>query len=369
MRGRYSLALIFVAASAQSAIYRTPVYRDIRWLGRANTGVALISDGTAAFYNPGGLGKSDSYNISLLNPSLGGNKNIYDAANVFMASSPETISEYLDPFMGIPLAAQASYFPYIKVPNFMAGYFLVNSQVLHLRNPVNPELNIDYRYDRGVILGGGFDIADKIFLGASFRYQKRSMIKDVLGGSTVTDLSLESLLSNLTVGEGWGLNLGAQYRHELSTNQAFHIGVAFEDVGFTTFNSQTLGQGAPLTQATYTSVGLAYTGQVPGISYAVLMDLKNLGEFDESYSKKVQFGAEVSIPAFTFRGGMYQGYWTAGLSATVLPFLTIDLATYSEELGVSGGQDDNRFYMIGLQMGMELNKKKQRKQKYTLDHL
>ena len=370
MRRSYAVVLALgFTASASAELYRTPVYRDIRWLGRADTGVALISDGTAAFYNPGGLGKGDSVDISLLNPFVGANRNVYDSAQTFLESNPESISDYLDPFMGMPLAAQASYFPYLRLPHFMAGYFIVNAQVMRLRNPVNPELNIDYRYDRGVVLGGGFDVAEKLFVGASFRYQKRSMIKDTLSGSIITDLSLDQLLDRLTEGEGWGLNLGAQYRHELAAGQALHFGVAFEDIGNTTFRSQTIKKGAPLTQATYTSAGFAYTGQVTGFSYAFLLDFKNLSQFDESYSKKVQVGAEVALPVFTLRGGMHQGYWTAGLSATVLPFLTLDFATYGEELGVAGGQQDNRYYMLGLQMSMELNHKKQRKQKYTLDHL
>jgi hypothetical protein len=372
MRARYtSLALICFAWSSISIaeLYRTPIYRDVRWLGRADTGVALISDGSAAFYNPGGLGRNEAFRFSLLNPMLGANRNIYDSAMAFMSSSPQSISEYLDPFMGVPLAAQANYFPHIQMPNFMVGYFIANSQSMKLTNPVSPSLNIDYRYDRGVILGGGVDIQKKLFLGASLRYHKRSMIKDVLGGATITNASLESLLENLTLGEGWGLNLGAQFRHEISETQALNFGVAVQDLGRTTFRSQVLETGAPLTQATYTSVGVAYTGQVPGLSYAVLVDVNNLGQYDESYSKKVQLGAEVAIPGFTFRGGMHQGYWTAGLSTSVLPFLSIDLATYGEELGVAGGQDDNRYYMLGLNIGLDLEHKKRRKQKYTLDHL
>lgn len=363
-------ALCFlVCANANARFYQSPIYKDIRWLGRANTGVALISDGTALFYNPAGLAKDGIYNVSLVNPAVGANRNIYDSALTFMGSSPQTINEYFEPLMGKPLAAEATVFPYIRVPNFAAGYFLANSQVYHFQNPVNPTLEIDYRYDRGVILGGGYSYLDKLFMGASIRYHNRSMILDSFSGATITELSLQSLLDRIKQGIGWGLNLGLQYRHEITKDQNLHLGVAFEDVGYTTFRSQTLGVGEPLTQATRASVGLAYTGTVPGFSYAFLIDANNLMDYDQSYSKKIQFGAELAMPVMTVRGGMYQGYWTAGLSTSLLPFLTLDIATYAEELGVAGGQQSNRYYMIGLQMGIELNKKKQRKQKYTLDHL
>jgi len=375
MRSGHALRLAALASMtavsgwASAQLYRRPVYTDIRWLGRGGTGVALISDGTAAFYNPGGLGKSDAYQISLLNPAVGANQNIYDSAMAFMDSSPETISEYLDPFMGIPLSAQASYFPYLRVPHFMAGYFIANSETLYLRNPVTPELNIDYRKDSGIVLGGGLGIEDRFFVGASLRYQKRAMINDTLGGSIISDISLDTLLDEIKRGEGWGLNVGAQYRHELGSDQAVHAGVAFEDVGRTTFRSQTTGRGSPRTQATYASAGVAYTGQVPGVSYAFLLDFKNLTYTGQSYSKKIHAGVELAMPIVTVRGGLYQGYWSAGLSTTIFPFLTLDLASYAEELGIGGGQHVNRYYMLGLQMSMELNQKKQRKQKYTLDHL
>lgn len=374
MRNCYSLvvamALFVLPGAARAQPYRASVVKDIRWLGRGNAGVAVVSDGTAAFYNPGGLGKKSGYGVSLLNPAVGGNKNIYDAAKVFLESSPQSIADYLDPFMGLPLAGQASIFPYLRLPHFMAGYFVANDEVLFLHNPVNPELDVNYRYDRGVVLGGGVDFAEKLFVGASVRYQKRAMLQDTFGGSVITDLSLEALMRDVKEGEGWGLNVGAQYRHDLGKDQAIHGGVAISDVGNTTFRVQSLGLGIPARQATDISVGFGYTGRVPGVEYALLLDFNDLSNFAESYSKKVNFGAEVSVPVVTVRGGFHHGYWSAGASLWVLPFLSIDMASYAEELGVAGGQRSNRYYMIGLQMGVELGaQKKGRKQKYTLDHL
>lgn len=373
MSASHALTLSFLSLSAVSMaaeFYHTPTYSDIRWLGRGNTGVALISDGTAAFYNPAGLGKSGVYNISVLNPSLGGNRDSYDAAKVFLDSSPESISDYLEPFMGRAISAQATYFPYVRVPNFMFGYFIANSETFFLRNPVTPELNIDYRYDRGLIMGGAYEVIPGLSVGASLRFQRRSMIKDILGGAIITDLSLDALLDKVKVGEGFGLNLGAQYRREISASQSLHFGMAMQDATTTRFYSKSLGTGEPLTQARYLSLGVAYTAQLPGVSFALLLDGNDLTRPQISYSKRMQIGAEVALPMVTVRGGMYQGYWSAGMSVAMLPFLTLDLASYAEELGVSGGQRSSRFYMMGLQMGMELlEQKKGRKQKYTLDHL
>jgi hypothetical protein len=63
------------------------------------------------------------------------------------------------------------------------------------------------------------------------------------------------------------------------------------------------------------------------------LDLVNAFDFTEYYLLKVRLGMEFS--AFSFlrvRTGIYKGYPTFGLGL-VFPFLTINAAYYTEELG------------------------------------
>ena len=67
MHFAYRIALVwlfFFCSAAHAGNYLRDVFRDIRWLGRGNTGVATIDDGTAMFYNPGALGITETYSFS-----------------------------------------------------------------------------------------------------------------------------------------------------------------------------------------------------------------------------------------------------------------------------------------------------------------
>ena len=68
-----------------------------------------------------------------------------------------------------------------------------------------------------------------------------------------------------------------------------------------------------------------------------------------SIFKLFHLGGETHLKLLAFRAGLNQGYWTAGLGID-LRFLTLDFASYGEELGLNAGSlEDRRYTMtIGL---------------------
>lgn len=342
-------------------------YRDIRWLGRGNTGIALVNDGSAAFYNPGGIGAIRNYSFTLANPVLAGNQNFVSSFQNLstLTSGSSSLTSKFSPFLGKPLGLQASAYPNIAVPGFVGGFWDYFDTQLEYRNPVNPQLEVSARNDYGLILGAGKGFNDRLFVGASVRYVRRKVVDTVISGSTLLTASASYLTNLLRNGEGWGFNVGAQYRLPLSASQTFSLGLTVEDLGRTRFVDQK-GGAFPDIQDQKINAGMAYSFRSPVLDGSLLVDVKSLTNSEISTTKKLFTGAEVSLLRMDIRGGFFQGYWTAGLSLRLLPFLDLDFATYAEELDTAAGMRQNRMWLIGMNMGLELQKTAKRRQRFDL---
>jgi hypothetical protein len=66
-----------------------------------------------------------------------------------------------------------------------------------------------------------------------------------------------------------------------------------------------------------------------------------------SLFRLLHLGAETRWSRFAFRGGINQGYFTAGLGID-LRFVTLDLSTYGEEMGLNTGDEEDRRYALRI---------------------
>ncbi len=364
----------FIGLNAMSVwagpLFKRDTYRDIRWLGRGNAGIAVVNDGTSVFYNPGGIGNIEDYNFTITNPSAGGNQNFVSSFQelVSLGGSNESLTQKFSPFLGKPLGLQGSVFPNIAIPSFVVGFWDYFDFQFEYRNPVNPQLSVEGRNDYGFIIGTGKKIHENLSVGMSLRYQKRKVVSELITGATLlTDTSsyLTSLFRN---GEGWGLNIGAQYKKKVGKAQFVALGFAVEDLGQTRFVDQNSSR-YPAPQQQKVNLGSAFGFNTNWLDGLVLLDVKQLTENDSSNTKKIYTGLELSFLKMEVRGGYFQGYWTAGLSVRLFPFLDLDFATYGEELDTAAGLRENRMWMIGVSSGLELKKTKKRRQRFDLSHL
>lgn len=368
MRNHHALiCAIFLFCRGAQSLSTFDNFRDIRWLGRGNTGVAVINDGTAAFYNPGGIGAIEDYSFTLANPSGAGNQNFVSSIRELatLTSGGGSITDKFEPFLGKPLGLQASTFPNIAVPGFVAGFWDYFDTQLEYRNPVNPQLQIQSRNDYGLVFGGGKSINNKLFVGASLRYVRRKVMDTTVSGSTLLTASPSYLTSLFGNGEGWGLNLGAQLRQPMGKNRVFSLGLAVEDIGRTRFINRQGGL-SPEVQDQKVNIGSAYSFKGSLFDAMVLFDIKRISDPDISYTKRIHMGVELSILRMDLRGGFFHGYWTAGASIRLLPIMDIDFATYAEELDTAAGMRQNRMWLIGINMGLELKKTQKRRQRFDL---
>lgn len=354
-------AVLLAGGLAQAQTYKRDNFRDIRWLGRGNTGIATIKDGTALFYNPAGVAQPDYYSFSVFNPAVAANENFYSTGPQLatLLSSDDPLTTKLAPLLGTPLGVSGSIFPHLAVPGFSGGFWDYFDVGLQYRNPVSPELYVDSRNDYGIILGSGFGYKNYVNFGFSFRYHRRKLVSESITGSRAVTLAQGAtgadLLELVKKGEGWGINLGVQSRMDIGKASWFGLGATVEDIGNTKFKSST--GNAPIPQAMQINFGSAGGLKTGFVDVTVLADYRQWNLADVHPSKKIYIGFEASMLTMDLRAGLFQGYWTAGLSLRALPLFDIDFATYGEEVGYAAGIKENRLWMIGLRTGIGLQQK------------
>jgi hypothetical protein len=177
---------------------------------------------------------------------------------------------------------------------------------------------------------------------------------------TFVDLIRGRSLSPLqTGGQGTGLDfdLGATYRLPLLTDSPFKFNVAasignllggtYANIGFRPIASMVLLP--PAQPRTY-----GFGGSATRESWWKLTDTTFALEFtdignnpDGGFFRLVHLGAETHLSVFAFRAGVNQGYLTAGMGID-LRFVTLELATYGEEMSLNPGGLEDRRYALKL---------------------
>ncbi len=347
-------------------------FRDIRLLGRGNTGVAAVTDASALFYNPAGLAHSQSYNVNVANSWLGGAQNIIDSFSNLKDVTDDknaSLSSKFSPFLGKPLGLEGGFFPGIAIPHFAAGFWDYMKLDLTYRNPVNPELEIDGRNDYGLLTGFAVKVIPDLAIGASMRYQRRRFVYAHVTGGAVINGTGSTLDDYVKSGEAYGLTLGTQWRRKMGKNSWYALGTTLEDVGDTRFRNSKIGSDAPPPQEMAWSTGTALGFASRLADATLLWDMRQLNNKNLSYTKKVFLGADLSLPVVDMRAGFFHGYWTAGLTLKILPLFDLDVTSYAEELDSSAGIRKNRIYMLGLRAGLAIKTqaKSVNRQKAILD--
>jgi len=368
-RSLLASGLLLLAPQAHAAFERDS-YRDIRLLGRGNAAIADVTGGPAAFYNPAGLADVNTFSFVPLDLALGANKNVATSISsvASLTSGDETLSQKFSPFLGKPMALQGTFFPHIAVPHFMIGFYDYADINIEYRDPVFPRIDLQARNDWGLILGGGLNITPQIQVGASVRYMKRKGIDEVLNMATVFNLTGAYLSEIMEEGEAFGFNLGTRYQQKIGKSSWIAGGIVVEDYGDTKFRNADRSP-LPETQAQKFNVGVGYGFQIPKGEMKFLFDVKELGDSAKSTTKKIFTGTELAVPFVTVRVGLFQGYWTAGFTTTIIPFFDLDVTTYGEELSSAAGLREARYWMLGFRTGLDMKKGAKKKQRYTLDHL
>lgn len=326
-----------------------------RALGMGNAYSSIVADKDALFFNPAGLAKVRGLNLTILDPYLGANgQEVYDAYQDLSDSSSTSagFASALKRLYGKKIWFGGGGSTAVALPGFAAAGYASAAGSAYLSNPAFPNLNVKFFTDYGFATGIGFNLAPFWSVGITGKRITRIGAAFPIGVSTLALLSSDSLQNQLNNrGTGYGLDLGTSLTIPSPVSPTFSF--VWKNLGHTTF-SQDFGSQAPPSIKDEMIFGYSMLIDGPGIDIRPAFDFKYLNRYDEQLGKKMHFGIEFEFPLLSVRGGLSQGYYTAGVGVD-LAFVRLDAATYGVELGEYPGQHEDRRYLLQatIQLGLD----------------
>lgn len=353
------LLVLFVAIAAwclpaEEAHAQLPMgWTSVRSLGMGNAATAVAVESDALFYNPAMLMKTSGVHWTVMNPRVG----IDNPANMQLVgpftSSSGNIATAVNGLYGNTIWAGGGALSAISVPYFgVAGYANTEAGII-ASNPANPRINLNYYFDYGGVVGVALPIVPQFFgLGVAVRSINRTGTTATIGPAVLGTGNMNSLQSQLkSRGNGYAVDLGTVISIPtpiVSPTLSF----VYRDVGETAF-SHDEGAGSPPPVHSEMIVGASLPLSIPFFSITPAIDYRYVGQSVPTGSN-INLGVEIGLPLLSLRGGMSQGYYTAGFGLD-LGIISADFATWGVELGSYPGQAVDRRYMVQLtiQLGFD----------------
>jgi len=365
------LGLLGISLLNSSTYEHYQLYKDIHTMKMGGANIGLGGSGRSVFYNPAGLSqmkRSDGAEVKIVNltPSLNANVvnvtedglDIKDITNED-DKNLETIKIAKD-HLGKNNHFEVSNFSYIAkgVKNF-------NFSLGALAN-----VNIDFRTHRGFGTDGIFDIQGLVLGGAIFglayNYSNNlsfgAGLKYLKYGSIQESFSIGKLIDHKndldTYIQDTSLKDGTDVVFDIGGLYIFKSGL---QIGLSGLNIGGVGEKNHLSYIPETyNIGFGYVKPVDMIFLKELKFGLDYIDLTSNYVKsdkikKVKTGVDISFvnnTLVTVKGGfgLYQGYYTAGLSLR-LAIIEVAFTTYAEEIGVYSGQDEDRRYLLNVTIG------------------
>lgn len=356
MLGTLSLCALlgwFAPATAQAAeLHET--WTSVRALGMGNAFTSIVTGSDSLFYNPAGLAGSGGFNWTLFDPRAGTNSLNMEAVEAFQAfSTSQDLAALFNTLYGNPIWIGGGAKTAFQVSGLAMAAFAGADVSSNLTNPAYPEMDLYYAADYGFTAGLGFGLVPGFFkTGIAIRRITRVGTALPIGVSTLATLDTATLEQEFkNRGTAYGMDLG----FVLTAPSPIKPSVAFtwKNIGETAFRREA-GARAPARIESEMIIGASLAIDAALITITPTFDYKHLNRDDVQLGKKVHMGLEVSIPLIDIRGGLHQGYYTAGLGLN-LGLMRIDAATYGVELGEYPGQLEDRRYIVQatLELGFD----------------
>lgn len=162
-------------------------------------------------------------------------------------------------------------------------------------------------------------------------------LKSLAGAGTTVDFDLGTTYRFAQFGE-WNMTASWAIQNIL--------GGTFAPFKFNPINLSALPVRQPRSYGVGTSLSRATLGHLTQSSMTFeITDILN--DPNGSIYKLFHFGVETHWKSFALRGGVNQGYLTAGLGIDFY-YLTLDFATYGEEMGLNAGTLEDRRYTANI---------------------
>lgn len=354
------LLLTFVTSFSAIALVDRPLGESPRALLMGDAYTSIADDEYTLHYNPAIMARHKAFSFFPLNPRIAGT-NILKEPDRF-EDTGSTTAEFAEVAMDFPVHIGVDWAPGFKMGRFGASAISYLDTNFNLQNPVTPVLDVDYRNDKGFIMGyahplsGSFTTGsggEHLALGVSLKYIKREAIYGSynLTGITLLDAvsagEAEEILNALgrINGSGWGADIGLDYAKG-SGNQTFTMGLMLRDV-YTLMHTEKNDNDLEVqTQPMKVNFGTSWQGALSGgFNFTVSADIKHLETQDVEFARRLHLGLEIGLShALSLMAGVnaldnysYGVKLNTGLIKAYAGF-------YGKETGEKiGQQESNRF--------------------------
>ncbi len=327
---------------------------------------AVTDDEYTLFYNPAALASSEKVRITPLNVTLG-LTNLLDDMDRFQ-NFPSDAVGVANKIMDFPIYTQLGTAPGFKMGAFALSLIANTSASIVLRNAIHPFLDVDYRYDKGVIMGYGHSIgsgAKKVKgrltsgLRLSFGASVKSVSREGLQGSFSffgTDLlnavggakDFNGIRRKLgySKGQGFGVDLGTELAFS-SSNYIMKSGFSILDVADTKFSRSEGFRDIP-NQKMAMNWGSSFSQKFFLFDYTLAFDIHPLNS-SADLSSKIHLGASIALPGLELFAGFNGGYSSYGATIKLWP-ISLTAGVYGVELGAKYRQNKGARAIIYLSL-------------------
>lgn len=363
--------------------------QEFRYLNRSPKGLlsgdaytGVVDDEYALFYNPAAMGRNRGFSFTPVQGDLSVTNVLADKDRFdnFPKKDPVGIANRV---IGFPIHAHAATTPGFKMGGL--GFSLLANQTANVivRNRVHPTVDIDYRYDRGFVLGYahsfGSAASGKWVKKKSYKNKKKEPSSGKSGSMTSFGVSFKSInrdsltgsfplfgteLINIvsaqdkfdytsirdglgySKGQGWGYDLGIEetiYKGNAEINTGFSV----MDVGDTKFHL-TQGTGSIPKQKMMLMYGLSYKQDFGWFDYRFSFDLHPLN-VPTDYGRKVHAGFEAGPKIIKLMAGYNAGYFSYGAMVDLFIFRVM-AGFYGIETGTKFHEEQSKRAIIYLSL-------------------
>lgn len=321
--------------------------------------VAAPDDEFSIYYNPATLGNGKILEFSSINPTFGFS-NILSEMDKF-DNFPNDPSEIARRIMNTPLFLQTMGGPVLKFGSFGLGLFANMSSNFILRNVIYPQLEVDYRFDKGFITSyahswgrGGkqskYNPYEKVkissagyrlSIGASVKYIDRSVLLGnyslfgvrLLNAISTGSNDLSQIRSNLGYARGsaWGIDSGLSFLYSNGKSE-LTFGLSLLDIAGTNFTRKS-GEVSISEQPMIITSGFSFSQKRAGFGYRLSADLHPINS-SLDFFRTLHLGGIVSLPIVDLFVGYGSGYLSYGAQVD-LWLLKLTAGFYGVEIGTS----------------------------------
>ncbi len=375
------ISSLIIATTSFAENFEYPyLYKDPKAMGMGGAYTAVGGTSSAIFYNPAGISKINKdagFEINLLKLSVGFGKNsikfVKDLQNAFdtgdLNNNGKTsddqlraVNKVIKKYQGENLHIEVNDYSSISRKWSKIGFtigFLLNAnsnsithQGFGTEGVLEEHMNIIY----GPTLGLSYDALDgKLNLGVSGKFLHKKSVNHYFTPREIVEHenNMDNYITKTLAKDGsaFGADLGVIYNIDKFPLVPISVGASLLNIGDLNFGK---AGKIPMTA----NIGVALKPQLPIFDWTIALDyvdLTNNYKQDKDKLKRVRAGAEIGLldrwwGGLKVRGGIYQGYLTAGAELRLL-LLTAMFTTYEEEVGAYAGQKGDRRYLLTLSIG------------------